>query len=160
MFNPTLVNGLLIVTALGCGIIGGTFFAFSTFVMRSLGQLPAEGGIAAMNAINRVILRSLFMPVFVGTALLCILLLVTSAFDWSFSSGGPVVAGATLYIVASFISTIAFNVPMNERLASMEGRGTEANGYWAIYLKDWTFWNHVRTIASLAASGLFIWAMR
>jgi uncharacterized membrane protein len=31
-----LVFGLKVVTALGCGLIAGTFFAFSVFVMRAL----------------------------------------------------------------------------------------------------------------------------
>ena len=31
---------------------------------------------------------------------------------------------------------------------------------WAQYLKDWTLWNHVRTIASLVATVLFISALR
>jgi uncharacterized membrane protein len=39
-------------TALGCGLIAGVFFAFSTFVMPALARLPAAQGIAAMNAIN------------------------------------------------------------------------------------------------------------
>jgi uncharacterized membrane protein len=30
---------------------------------------------------------------------------------------------------------------------------------WAAYLKDWTFWNHVRTVASVVASGLFVAAL-
>jgi uncharacterized membrane protein len=34
--------------------------------------------------------------------------------------------------------------------------GAEGASLWARYLKDWTFWNHVRTIASLAASVLFM----
>lgn len=31
---------------------------------------------------------------------------------------------------------------------------------WVRYVKDWTVWNHVRTIASLAATVLFIIALR
>ncbi|WP_156164855.1 hypothetical protein [Bradyrhizobium sp. LTSP885] len=30
---------------------------------------------------------------------------------------------------------------------------------WARYLADWTFWNHVRTVASTAATALFIFAI-
>ena len=37
---------------LGCGLVAGIFFAFSTFVMRALGRRPAGEGIAAMQAIN------------------------------------------------------------------------------------------------------------
>ena len=42
---------LTFVTALGCGLIGGLFFAFSVAVMQALARLPAAGGIAAMQSV-------------------------------------------------------------------------------------------------------------
>jgi uncharacterized membrane protein len=30
---------------------------------------------------------------------------------------------------------------------------------WAKYLTDWTFWNHIWTLAALAASAMFIVSM-
>ncbi len=33
-------------------------------------------------------------------------------------------------------------------------------GVWANYLSSWTFWNHVRTIGSLAAMAAFILSLR
>jgi len=41
-----------LVAALGAGLNGGVFFAFSTFVMPALSRLPASQGIAAMQSIN------------------------------------------------------------------------------------------------------------
>ena len=32
---------LTLVAALGCALVGGVFFAFSSFVMKALGRLPA-----------------------------------------------------------------------------------------------------------------------
>jgi hypothetical protein len=40
---------LTLVTALGCGIIAGVFFGFSTFIMKALARLPLRG-IAAMQS--------------------------------------------------------------------------------------------------------------
>ena len=45
---------LTVGTALGCGLIAGVFFAFSTFVMKALIRLPASQGIAVMQSINVV----------------------------------------------------------------------------------------------------------
>ena len=39
-------------TALGCGLIAGAFFAFSSFVMPALKRLPTTEGIAAMQSIT------------------------------------------------------------------------------------------------------------
>lgn len=52
-----LIRVLTLVSALGCGLMAGFFFAFSACVMNALARLPASGGIAAMQAIN-----SIFLP--------------------------------------------------------------------------------------------------
>jgi uncharacterized membrane protein len=150
---------LLTIAALGSGIIGGTFFAFSTFIMASFAEISNESGVSAMNAINRVILRSPFMPVFVGTVILAAVLVVIAIRNWEFGASSLIIAGAVLYILASFVSTIVFNVPLNDRLATFDGKSAESAAFWTVYLRDWTAWNHVRTVASLAASAAFIWAL-
>ena len=159
MFDVPITKILLTIAALGSGIIGGIFFAFSTFIMTSLSEIPNESGISAMNAINRVIVRSWFMPVFVGMVVVSVVLVVVAVRNWDVGTGGLIITGALVYIVACFISTIVFSVPLNDRLATFDGRGAAAAEFWVVYLRDWTFWNHVRTLASLAASGLFIWAI-
>ncbi len=47
-----LLHILTLISALGCGLVGGIFFAFSTFVMKALTRLPPAQGIAAMQSIN------------------------------------------------------------------------------------------------------------
>ena len=100
------------------------------------------------------------MPVFLGTVLVAAILVILAIRQWSLGSGTLILSGAALYIVASFISTIVFNVPLNDKLATFQGNEPAAAEFWATYLKDWTFWNHVRTIASLAASVAFMAAIR
>lgn len=60
-----------VLSALGCGLMAGVFFAFSTFVMKALGALPPAQGIAAMQSINVAVINRWFMAAFFGTALLC-----------------------------------------------------------------------------------------
>ena len=57
---------------LGSGLVAGIFYAFSTFVMRALGQLPKNQGMAAMNAINVSVINSLFFLAFFGTGGVCL----------------------------------------------------------------------------------------
>jgi uncharacterized membrane protein len=45
---------LTLITAVGCGLNAGVFFAFSAFVMPALKRLPPAHGIAAMQSINRL----------------------------------------------------------------------------------------------------------
>ena len=62
-----MLTALALLACIGAGTIGGVFFAFSTFVMRALLQLPASHGVAAMQRINVVVLNPLFLGVFVST---------------------------------------------------------------------------------------------
>jgi uncharacterized membrane protein len=77
-----LTPGLLWFSAIGCGLLAGLYFAFSTFVMTALARLGQTQGIAAMNSINVEIVRSLFMPLFLGTTLTSTALAVLSFFHW------------------------------------------------------------------------------
>lgn len=148
---------VIIVAAIGAAAVGGIFFAFSTFIMRSLGERPAAEGMAAMVAINRVILRSLFMPVFLGTALLCLILAVYGGFVRSEASGW-LLTGALVYLAGCIWVTMAFNVPMNNAL-DRAAPAADNEALWKDYLVRWTRWNHVRTLACLGAAALFIVAL-
>jgi hypothetical protein len=73
-----LLFALALFSALGCGLVAGVFFAFSSFVMNALARLPAAQGIAAMQSINVVVINPLFMTAFLGTAAACVLLAISS----------------------------------------------------------------------------------
>ena len=147
---------LALAAAIGSGLVAGIFLAFSTFIIVAFARIPPEQGIAAMNSINVTIVRSPFMVLFVPTAILCVLIAALAIIDWRGDASVWMLGGATLYIVACFISTIVFNVPMNDALAKVSGSGAEAADVWNSYLKDWTRWNHVRTAASLLAAIAFV----
>ncbi|PDT77018.1 anthrone oxygenase family protein [Bradyrhizobium sp. C9] len=154
-----LTSGLLWFSALGCGLLAGVYFAFSAFVMTALGRIDQAAGISAMNAINVDIVRSLFMPLFLGTTLSCAALVVLGGLRWPEPGALAMICGGGLYVVGMFVVTIAFNVPLNDQLAATDPASAAAAPVWARYLTDWTFWNHVRTIVSLAATTLFIVAI-
>ncbi|MFF2092300.1 DUF1772 domain-containing protein [Paenibacillus sp. NPDC058174] len=147
-------------SALGSGLIAGIFFAFSTFVMKALAKLPAEQGIAAMQSINTTILQTLFGLVFMGTALISVFLGVAAWFNWSSPGALYMLIGSLLYLLGCFLVTGILNVPLNDALAAVKPESSEGARVWAGYLSDWVVWNHVRTIASLAALVSFIIAIR
>lgn len=153
IFTPTLV------AALGSGLIAGVFFAFSAFVMKSLAGLAAPEGMAAMQSINRVILRSSFMAIFLGTALLCVVAVVCSFLQWREPGAAWLLAGGVLYLAGSFLVTIVFNVPLNVTLDTARPSDAASADHWTGYLEKWTAWNHVRTLASLAAAASFSMAL-
>lgn len=71
-----LLTVLTVAGALGSGMVAGVLLAFSTLVMAGLRELPAAQGIHAMQRINRSAPRPLFMLAFVGSGVVCAVLLV------------------------------------------------------------------------------------
>jgi uncharacterized membrane protein len=154
-----IIPGLLWFSAIGCGLVAGLYFTFSAFVMTALGRLDQAAGVSAMNAINVDIVRSLFMPLFLGTTLASAALAIIALFRWGQPGSLALLAGGVLYVVGMFVVTMVCNVPLNNALAAADPAATGTAPLWARYLKDWTMWNHVRTIASTAAAALFIAAI-
>src|SRR5215207_820456 len=109
-------------TALGCGLVAGVFFAFSSFVIPALKRLEPAQGIAAMQSINE--------------------LAVWAAISWGERPVALVLAGGALYIVGTIGVTIARNVPLNERLAKLHSQDADATVRWGEYVTEWTAWNH------------------
>jgi uncharacterized membrane protein len=151
---------LTLLALLACGLMAGVFFAFSSFVMPALARLPPPQGIAAMQAINVRALRPPFLSAFLVGAVTCLLLAVVAVWRWQLPGTALRVAGSALYLVGTFGVTAAFNVPRNEALASVRGDGADAAAHWSRFLVSWTAWNHVRTVAALAATALFGLALR
>jgi uncharacterized membrane protein len=151
--------GLTLAAALGSGLIAGIFFAFSSFVMKALFRLPPAEGIAAMQAINVVVINPFFMIVFLGTVVLSVVALVSSLMRWQRPGSGYLLAGVLLYLLATFLVTMIFNVPLNDSLARLSASDAESARQWADYVGRWTMWNHVRMAGALLASASFIVAM-
>jgi uncharacterized membrane protein len=154
--SRTAIFVLTLASAVGSGVVGGIWFAFSNFVMAALWRLPPEKGIAAMQSINLVVLNPVFFLAFFGTAVACLPLAIISLLRWGQRGWTLMLAGVLLYIVGSIGVTIAGNVPLNEALAVVDPTSSEAATIWQHYVSRWLFWNHLRTIGTIAAAILFI----
>jgi uncharacterized membrane protein len=152
--------GLQFAAALSCDLVGGVFFAFSNFVMQALARLPAAQGIAAMNSINVTVINPLFMAILFGTGLACLALAGGSLMRWQSAGSAYVLAGSLLYVIGTVLVTMMCNVPLNNALAKVAADSAEGAQLWAHYLTNWVWWNHVRTLASLAAAALLSFALR
>jgi uncharacterized membrane protein len=146
---------LKLFSVLACGLVAGVFFAFSTFVMKALAQQPPAQGIATMQSINITVINPLFITAFLGTAATCLFLAISSLLKWHQPGAVYWLIGSLLYLIGTFGVTMLCNVPLNDALAVVKPDSAEGATLWAKYLTDWTFWNHVRTIAAIAASAAF-----
>lgn len=157
------MNGILfaltLATALGAITVGGVCFGFSALVMPALGRVPAKDAVGVMQAINVSAVKSLFLPVFTGTALASLALGGWALADWDGSRSGFLIAGAATYVVATFGLTMAYHIPRNNALDAVTAGSPEADRLWAAYPGEWTRMNHVRSLAGIVAGALLIAAV-
>lgn len=155
MLTDTLVP-LVIATAVGAGLNGGVFFAFSTFVMSALRRLPPTQGLTAMQEINVTAVTAAFMTLLFGTAALSVAVIVGALADWSSPATALAVTGAAVYLAGVIGTTLTFNVPRNNALATVNAQASDAAERWRRYQASWTAGNHVRTASCVAAATLLI----
>lgn len=149
---------VLVLSALAVLISGlgaGVFLAFSVGVVQGLARAGDEAFVAGMRGINVAVLN----PAFLGAIFLGPLLAAAAAIA-AFIGGDDTAwwAGASALVgfLGVFVVTGAKNVPMNTRLEAAREPASVARRE---FERPWLAWNHVRTVASLAAFGLAVVAL-
>lgn len=90
-----------------------------------------------MNHINVVIQNPIFLTIFMGTAVLA-LVLVAGLMGWTASPSWILIAAA-LYLAGNMAVSFAINVPMNNTLAAADSDGTSSETLWVMFLDRWVF---------------------
>jgi uncharacterized membrane protein len=157
--SSILITVLLWAAALSSGLMAGVYFAFSVFIMKAFDKIETAQSVAAMNSINEIILRSLFMPVFFGSSIISFLLVVVAFVYWGQAGAALALIAGMVYFVGMFACTVVFNVPLNNALARLGPDSDNAQQIWSHYLITWTKWNHLRTASSLVTCALCIWLL-
>jgi uncharacterized membrane protein len=147
-----ILGPLTLLAALGSGLVGGVFFAFSGFVMKALARLRPAQGIAAMQSINVMAVTPPLMVALFGTALACVALVVSSLFTWREPVAMFRLIGSGVYLIGTVLVTMVFNVPLNNALAAVDPDSAEGAAQWERYVPRWTAWNTVRAVAGIAAA--------
>lgn len=153
------ISILLCFAAVSVGLMAGIYFAFSVFVLQALDAAGRPVGMAAMQSINRIILKSAFLPLFFASSLACLLLAVFGVMHWASAGAWQMVIGGALYLVGMLVVTAAANVPLNNALEATDANGPEAEAMWRRYMARWLPWNHVRTVSCTVSLVLLISAI-
>ena len=140
---------------LGSALVGGIFFAFSSFIMKALADVPSAEGIGAMQSINVVVINRSFLGAFSGTAVLSLVASGLALAGWGSPFASFFLGGALFYLVGTILVTMLGNVPLNNRLAAVSATDPGTREVWEHYLDRWTMWNHVRTAAAMVAALLY-----
>ncbi|MEE8379786.1 MAG: anthrone oxygenase family protein [Gammaproteobacteria bacterium] len=149
----------LILAILGSGLMAGLFCSFSNFIMKALSTISAPEGIVAMQSINLIIVRPAFLVVFFGTGVASVAAVVMGWQEFGTGTRTWGIIGGAVYILGCLGVTVAINVPLNNKLAEVKPDSEEGARMWEIYLLRWTWWNHIRSLATMASTVFLIVAV-
>lgn len=142
--------------ALWSAVVGGVFSAFSEFIMSALLKVEPAGGIEAMQHINRDVIKTQFVAGILSIGVFSLLFGLYSLAVFEGAALLALILAPLVYLPSVFLMTMVGNVPMNNRLDSLDHTTSEAATYWAEYGRKWTRLNHVRSLGSITTAGLYI----
>jgi uncharacterized membrane protein len=158
MTTHRLILAGLVTATIGNALVAGVFLAFSSFVMPALARIAPTSGVSAMQAINIVVVPSLFIKLFLLTTIVSAVFLGAPAFRIAGLTAWLAVIAGVVAVAGSAGVTMWLNVPLNDALAGATPDSHATALQWADYLRDWTRANSARALASGIASALFLWA--
>jgi uncharacterized membrane protein len=161
--NTSPFVALTSVAALFSAAAGGMMYVFSTFVMGGLDRTGPVDAITAMRGINaEANSNPVFLLGYFGATILALVVGVIAAIQLRQPGSWVVLVGA-LFAILGAVITMAFNVPLNNHLDTVNPVGLSAADSareWQAYFSTWTAWNHARTVASFVGAALMLVGLR
>jgi uncharacterized membrane protein len=161
--NTSPVVILTSLAALASAAGGGMMYVFSTMVMRGLDRTGPVDAITAMRGINSEANASpAFLLGYFSATILALVVGVVAVVRLNQPGSWWLLIGA-LFALLGAIITMAFNVPLNNHLDTINPDGlsvADAAREWQAYFSTWTAWNHVRTITAFIGAALMLVGLR
>ena len=151
----------LVSATLLCSLVAGFVFAFGVVVMPGIATLGDREFLHGFQVMDRVIQNNqpLFILVWAGSA---VTLLLAAAIGLGRLEGvdrALLLAAAAVYVAGVQLPTVAINVPLNNRLQTLELAamdGEEMAAARAEFEPRWNRWNRIRTLLATLTSVLLI----
>ncbi|AGB26175.1 putative integral membrane protein [Mycobacterium sp. JS623] len=161
--NTSPVVVLTSLAALASAAGGGMMYVFSTMVMRGLDRTGPVDALTAMRGINAEANASpAFLLGYFSATILALVVGVIAVSRLNQTGSWWVLIGAIFAILGAII-TMAFNVPLNNHLDTLNPGGlsvADAAREWQAYMSTWTAWNHVRTATAFIGAALMMVGLR
>ena len=162
MFIESIFQITLILATFFTSLVAGFLLAFAIVVMAGIKALPDREFIRAFQVMDGVIQNNhpLFIIVWVGSVLALIVSAVFGICQLDGISRIILLLATFVYIVGVQLPTLAINVPLNNRLQTLDT--SSADNIMQKQARNefesrWNFWNSFRTIlASLVSVTLMI----
>jgi uncharacterized membrane protein len=146
-----MIETILLLAALLCGLVAGFLFAFAVVVMPGIARLDDAGFVRAFQVIDGVIQKGqpLFGLVWLGSAVAVLAAAGVGASALAGVDLAMAVAAAVLWVLGVQVPTFTVNIPLNNRM--QRNAVTRAE-----FEPRWNRWNAFRTVSAVLASALLL----
>jgi uncharacterized membrane protein len=156
-----LFQAALIVATFLCSLVAGFLFAFAVVVMPGIRGLNHRGFIKAFQVMDDVIQNNqpIFMVVWLGSVITLIFAAVLGLQHLNVTERWVLIFTALVYLVGVQLPTFAVNIPLNNRLQSLDVDAMDElakNTARREFEERWNRWNIIRAVLSCLVSALLI----
>lgn len=154
----------LILATLLCSLVSGFLFAFAVVVMPGIKKLNDKEFIRAFQVIDGVIQNNqpIFMLVWVGSVLVLITSVVLGIGELDSIGSILIISSAFVYLFGVQLPTATINVPLNNKLQTLDLHTESESTYKAareLFEVRWNRWNKIRTVLSCLVTLLLIYLL-
>lgn len=145
-----MLEPLIVVAALLCGVVGGLLFGFAVVAMPGLRTLDDATFIRSFQVMDRVIQdnQPVFMLAWLGSVVALIASVVVGLGQLDGFELGLLLAAAVVYLLGVQLPTATINIPLNNQLQSVDVESAGATQLAAertAFETRWNRWNAIRT---------------
>ena len=154
----------LVLATFLCSLVTGFLFAFAVVVMAGIRKLDDREFIRAFQAMDGVIQNNqpLFVVVWLGSVIALIVAAAIGVGHLDATGRSLLIASTVAYLLGVQLPTFTVNVPLNNRLQSLNVETMDESARKAAreeFEGRWNRWNLIRTVVSCLVSLLLIGLM-
>ena len=147
---------ILVTSIFLTGLMAGIFFTWSNAVKPGIGKLNDIDYLSALQSMNRVILNSLFLIVFIGTIISVALVPVFHFHFYPKNIFWLLILIVIIYLVGVFSVTVFGNIPLNEILDKRNLSVMNPNDLSLLRDSIENRWNNFNLIRSISSALSFL----
>ena len=156
-----LIQLAVLLSALLCSLVAGFVLSFAIVVMPGIRTLGALGFLKSFKAMDGIIQNNhpVFMLVWLGSALVLLASAVLGIWQLEGLDRGLLIVACTIYIFGVHVPTITINIPLNNRLQSLDLDTITESEMLAtaeMFESRWLRWNTIRTVIATLTTVLLL----
>ena len=152
-----LIELAVLISALLCSLVAGFLLGFAIVVMPGIRQLGTTGFLISFKAMDGIIQNNqpLFLMVWVGSALALLCSTLLGLWVLEGLELGLLIFTCLIYFLGVHLPTITINIPLNNRLQSLDidaASDPELQQVADLFETRWVRWNRIRTVVATVVS--------